>query len=295
MRPILALCVLSLFAALPACDEEAVPSAARWSAVEALVRTKDYPAAYAALEKMQVPGKVDTELTLRLAEVRRLEGNEVKAVLLLRAGLEADPKAKQLIVPLGMLYLQIGEVERAREVLEKGRTEGVETAESALLLGQTYGRMDQLDRALAEFDRAATVGAKAHVVLYNKGLIWGQQGKHDEAIAAMRSVVEAAPDWPAARRELARAILDSLPKDRAAVEGALDMLIGAKTELPEDWRLHESIGDAWLLLGDYDAAVVSYTDALRFGRNPKSVEDRYRVAETKRRERESAAVPPPPK
>lgn len=303
MRPNPALCLLVLCALLPACDKEKPAStktsptatSSRWSAVEDLVRKKDFPAAYAALEAMKVEGQHDAELTLRLAEVRRLQGEPVKAILLLREGIAADPKAHQLVAPLASLYLQVGENNLAREVLENGRAAGASSAEISMLLGQTYGRLELLDQALKEFDGAQALGAKAHVVLYNKALVYGQLKKHDEAIRALEEVVRADPDWPAGRRELARAILDSLPKERAVVEHALDLLVGVQDKLPEDWRLHESIGDAWLLLGDYDAALQAYTEALRFGKNPKTVEDRYRVAATKKKERESAAVPPPAK
>ena len=49
-------------------------------------------------------------------------------------------------------------------------------------------------------------------------------------------------------------------------------------ELKDDWRTAEAMGDGWLLAGDLDAALAAYTDALRFGQNPPSVEARYRVA-----------------
>lgn len=299
MRPTAALCLLALLVALPACNQGGAPAPApassRWKAVEDLVRKKDYPAAYAALEALRVPDQPDAELTLRLAEVRRLQGEPVKAILLLRQGLEAEPKAFQLVAPIAALYLQVGDNAQARAALEKARAEGASSAELSMLLGQTYGRLDLLDLALKEFDGALALGAKPHVVLYNKALVFGQQRKHDEAIRALEEVVKAEPTWAAAQRELARAVLDSLPKDRAVVEAALDRLVGVQEKLPEDWRLQESIGDAWLLLGDYDAALQAYTEALRLGKNPKTVEDRYRVAATKKRERETAAVPPPAK
>lgn len=291
MRLIHLLPALALLA-LAACNRAEPP---RWAEVEALVKRKDYAAAYAALEAMRVPDRPDAELILRLAEVRRLQGESVKAILILREAVAADPEAKQLVVPLASLYLEVGEIQPARETLEAARARGVSSPEFALLLGQTYGRLDELDLALREFDVALELGAKKYVVLYNKALVLGQQKKHAEAIRALEEVVEAKSDWAAARRELARAILDSLPKDRAQIDRALDLLMGAQADLPEDWRLQETMGDAWLLLGDYDASIQAYTEALRLGRNPKSVEDRYRIAVTKKRELESAAVPPPEK
>jgi len=306
MHPMPALIALFLLVALSACDRGQPPNpvpaqpvgatkSPRWTAVEELVRKKDLPGAYAALEVLRVEGRPDAELTLRLAEVRRLQSEPVKAILLLREGLAAEPQAHQLVVPLASLYLQVGDNKLAREVLEGGRAAGASSYELNLLLGQTYGRLELNDLALREFEGAEALGAKPHIVLYNRALVLGQMKKHDEAIRALEEVVRVDPEWPAGRRELARAILDSLPKERAPVERALDMLVGVQEKLAEDWRLHESIGDAWLLLGDYDAALQAYTEALRFGKNPKSVEDRYRVAATKKKERETSAVPPPAK
>lgn len=300
MRPTPALLALVFLAALTACEPTPTPpgpaaKGSRWAAVEDLVRKKDLPAAYAALEAMRVPGKADADLTLRLAEVRRLQGEPVKGILLLREGLAADPKAHVLVAPLAALYLQVGDNAQARATLEQGREAGAASAELSMLLGQAYGRLDLLDLALREFDGALARGAKPHVVLYNKALILGQQRKHEEAVRALEQVVAADPNWAGAQRELARAILDGLPKDRAVVEAALDRLLSVQEKLPEDWRLQESIGDAWLLLGDYDASLLAYTEALRLGQNPKSVEDRYRVAATRKKERETSAVPPPAK
>lgn len=339
MRRTTALLALVLLVTTSACDKELHPTAggggnpvvegagdARWAAVQTLVSKKEYAAAYAALDALRVPGKSDPELTLRMAEVRRLDGAPDKAIELLREGLAADPAAHKLTVALASLhvrandqhkailllreaverhpreaslvellaslYLQAGDATTALQTLERARAEGVATAEVAMLLGQSHARLDQFDAALREFDAALKLGTKENVVLYNKALVFGELKRNGEAVAALEAAVAADPKWPAARRELARAILDGVPRDRAVVNRAMDMLVAVQAELPEDWRLHESIGDAWMLLGDYDAALQAYTEALRFGKNPKSVEDRYRAAAIQKRERDSAAVPP---
>ncbi len=271
------------------------PSGSRWSEVERLVKSKDYPAAYAVLEAQIVPGRTDPDLVVRLAEVRRLQGDPIKAILILRAAVDTDPAPQSLFAPLASLYLQVAQTSQAREVLEKARAAGYRSVELALLYGEALGRDGEFEPALRAFDEALEVGAKPSTVQYNRALVLGELKRHDEAIQTLEEVVKSEPKWAAGKRELARAILDSVPKDRATVERALDILIEVKDELPEDWRLHESVGDAWLLLGDYDAALAAYTEALRHGKNPKQVEDRYRVAATKKRERDSAAVPPPAK
>lgn len=271
------------------------PSGSRWTEVERLVKAKDYPTAYAALESQVVPGKVDPDLVLRLAEVRRLQGDPIKGILILRAAVDAEPTQKSLYAPLASLYLQVAQTAQARELIEKARAAGYGSMELALIYGETLGRSGELEPALRAFEEALELGAKPSTVQYNRALVLGQMKRHAEAIQTLEDLVKAEPKSAAAKRELARAILESLPKDRATIERALDILVAVKDELPEDWRLHESIGDAWLLLGDYDASVAAYTDALRHGKNPKQVEERYRVAVTKQRERDSAATPPPAK
>ncbi len=294
MRRTAHLLAVLLLACSSACNRQstAAPAtgASRWTAVEDLVRKKEFAAAATALEAMRGPSADDPDVILRLAEVRRLQGEQAKAILILREALEKNPAARILYVPLASLYLQVGDAAAARLTLEKGRTLGAEPAAVAMTLGTALGRLNESEAALREFDAALAAGADANVVLYNRALVLGQLKRHGEAVAALETVVAAKPEWPAGRRELARAILDGVPRERAPVERALDLLINVSPELPEDWRVNESIGDAWLLLGDYDAALMAYTDALRLGKNPKQVEQRYVVAARKIRERDEAAA-----
>ena len=285
-----------LLASAAACDpppKAPASGAARWTAVEDLVRKKDYPAALVSLEAMRGPTADDPEVLLRLAEVRRLQGEQAKAILILREGIDKNPGAKVLYVPLATLYLQVGDPAAAKQTLEQGRVHGADPAAVALTLGTSLGRLNESEAALREFDSALAAGADPTVILYNRALVLGQLKRNDEAVAALEAVVKAKPDWPAGRRELARAILDGVPHERPPVERALDLLVNVAPLLPDDWRVQESIGDAWLLLGDYDASIQAYTEALRLGKNPKQVEDRYVVAKRKQNERNAAAESKP--
>ncbi len=296
MKPAALLCLLAFsLVTLPACPEAGGPkpeaargAADRWAQVEALVRQKEWEPAVQALEAMRTGERDDPEVILRLAEVRRLQGEQAKAILLLRGTLERQPDAAVLYLPLANLYLMLGDTAGAQAVLLRGREAGADAAQIALTLGTCLGRMDDGAGALVEFARAREAGADARLVRYNEALVLGQLGRRAESREAFEEVVRLDPAWAPGRRELARAMIEGAPEDRAGVERALDMLVAVSAELPEDWRVHETIGDAWLLLGDYDAAILSYTEALRLGQNPKSVEERYVAAV--RRKREAAAA-----
>lgn len=296
MRRTAHLLAVLLLACSSACNRQmaAAPAtgAARWTAVRDQVRNKDFEGAIASLEAMRGPTADDPEVLLMMAEVRRLQGEQAKAILILREALEKNPAAKILYVPLAELLLQVGDAKGAKSTLEQGRTQGADPAALAMKLGVALGRLQEFEAALLEFDAALAAGADQYDVLYNRALALGQLKRRDEAIAALETVVKAKPEWPGSRRELARAILESMPSERAQIERALDLLINVAPELPEDWRVHESIGDAWMLLGDYDAALMAYTDALRLGKNPKQVETRYVAAARKVKERDAAAAAP---
>jgi tetratricopeptide (TPR) repeat protein len=161
-------------------------------------------------------------------------------------------------------------------------------------MGSVLGRMGELDAARAEFERAGKAGVEEKLVIYNQALLLTQQDQTLKARTMFAGLVEKYPTWAPAKRELALADL-ALEKvkgesfDRAVVDRALDTLMSVKDALPNDWRLYEGIGDAWLLKGDYDASVFAYTEALRYGKNPKSVESRYVVAKKKQNEAHAQA------
>jgi tetratricopeptide (TPR) repeat protein len=290
LTALLALVPLVSTACSPAAEPP--PAKGRWSEAEALVKARDYAGAYSVLEAQRVPGKVDPDLVLRLAMVRELQDEPVKAILVLREGLAADPAARSLVAPLVKMYLKVGEVDAALAALDGARLQGgPKDAELELLYGQTLARKNRLEDAVAAFDGALSAGAKPQVVKYNRALVLGELKRHAAAVADLEQALAVEPGWSAARREIARERLLASPQDRKVVEASLDELVALRGELNEDWRVAEGIGDAWLLLGDFDAAIAAYTEALQFGKNPKSVEERYKVAVLKKRERDAGGEP----
>ena len=145
---------------------------------------------------------------------------------------------------------------------------------------------------LAPSSRARASGSEAHLIDYNLALLALHDSDRKQARELLDKVVAEKPKFAPGKRELAHLILDnaildageSKVVDKQKVDQVMNMLWDIKDELKDDWRVCESMGDGWLLLGDFDASIAAYTDALRLGQNPKSVEDRYRVAVKLKRE-----------
>lgn len=298
MKRLSALALLLLI--LPACDPEpAVPAAppeTPLARAEALITQRDLAGAKALLEGLREQGGDEPQVVRRLVEIYRAEGNQARAIQRARAGLVAHPEAAELYVPLAQMYVELNQLVEAEGVLAEARQRNIDAANVSLLTGACLAKRNDTRGARAEFERARTEGADEKVVLMNLGLLFVQEGQTAPALAMFEELSAKGPKMPGPKREIARLLLQQATEeaksganlDRAKVKRAMDLLWGVKDELAGDWRVHEAIGDGWLLEGDYEAALMSYTEALKLGQNPKSVEDRYRVAKQRQKDLQAA-------
>ena len=290
-----------LLALLPACDPDpAVPAPPAGPTLleqaEGLMVKHDLAGAKAILEGLHEQGGENPVVTRRLVEIYRAEGNTARAILRARAGLAAHPEAAELYVPLAQMYLEVGQLKEAQAVLAQARERQVDDANVSLLLGACLAKNEDTRGARAEFERAAKAGADEKVVQMNLGLLLVQENQVAEATKVFEELTAKYPKMASAKRELARMLLEQVKQDavttkvvdRVKEKRAMDLLWAVKDELASDWRVHEAIGDGWFLEGDYDAALVSYTEALKLGQNPKSVEARYRAAKQRQQELQKA-------
>jgi tetratricopeptide (TPR) repeat protein len=274
MKRSLLLVLLCSTALVWACDpDEAAPSP--FARADELLQARDYRGASTELERVRAEIGDDPELCLRLGVAYEYLDDPAKAVIVYKDGLEAHPDAGKLWVALGRMYLQLEQYDRAAEVLAKGRALGVEDRFTALSLGQALGQQGELEAAEAEFERARAAGGDASVIDYHTAVIRLEQGRPREAVDLLEAVVKAAPGRPEALRELGNALLAADPGTPATVDRVLRMAWQVVDATPEDWRAHMLLGDAFMAGKDHEAAVEAYTDALRFGKNPKIVEERY--------------------
>lgn len=267
--------ILSLTGCTHSAEPDAAPSLAE---IDSLIKQRDWPQAVARLEELHTERGADPKVLLRLATAYAAKDDLAKAITRLREGIEAHPEAGSLYAPLAQLYIRLGQHAPAREVLEQGRARGVGDGEIAMALGMCLGQMGELDGAALEFDRALAAGNDERVVHLNQAVVLAQKKEHEKARALLEGILAKDPTYAPAQRELARALIALYPDKREAVDRALGLCWDAKERLRDDWHVYEVMGDGWMLVGDFNAAVDSYTEALRLGGNPKSVEDRYVLA-----------------
>lgn len=267
----LALSLLAYWSGCPAGDvfQDITPKIERGQFEEALVEL-------AALEERGRGGgkRVSYEAICLLAL-----GEQPKAVKALQEGIEEHPLHHELSVILAEVYLSLGQSRLAVPVLLEARDRGAPDKVVSVTLAICHGHLRSFESALAELERAERSGAPATDVGYNRSLILLEEGRADEARDILEQVLEQSGEHLAALREHARALV-------LTAEGEEDeRLVQAVTQVnqvleirTEDWRAYEILGDAFFAQADPMAAIAAYTEALRFGRNPAVVEDKYRAA-----------------
>lgn len=286
---------LILLAGLGACHPENAPgpggpnpstSKISFEEIDPLLKARDPEPAKAKLEALLASHGPEPGLVYRLSRVYRVLGDTSRAVELDRKCLDAHPDAGRVWVELGDIYsgLDVATyLEKARDAYLKARENGIADKELALPLGSVYGRMGQPDAADAEFARARAAGAEDKVVFYNMALVRFVKKDWVKARELLEQAIAKDPAYAEAKRELARVLLQGNPTDPGTVNKAMNLIWEVKDALSEDWNLYEIMGDGWMLAGDWDAAVDAYTNALKFGHNPKQVEEKYREAALRQR------------
>lgn len=272
------------------------PAAAKSGSLQAaedLMRAHELDAAAVLLVELARDPNASPTVFLRLAEIYAERNDLSKAVKTLRDGLERPVKEPKLSLFLSRILLKLDQFKDAQAALERARADGGSDKDVGMLMGMCLGHQNDLAGAEREFQRAMDAGYDPKAVKYNLAIILTQRNEYARAKETLNDVLAMDPQWNDARRELAHVMLLA-DQDAVNVNKALDMLIDVKDALKDDWHVFEYMGDAWLLLGDYEASVAAYTDALRLGRNPKSVEDKYVVAKRKLnelREKQKAESP----
>lgn len=271
-------CAFVLFLHVSCGRDQAVPSAAldAWSRGDAV-------AARRLLHEHAARHGWSGEARRLLAECAMQQGDAAEAAMALRAALAADPDDAQAALALAGVYKGNGRYDDALHEYDRLRAHGRLAPAVELERATVLALAGRIDEAGAEFARLRSAEGMRDLADYNSGLLAVQRGDLAAAQRLFEAVVASQPAWSPARRELARTLLSSHPGDRAAGERALDLLVTDADIDDADWRAWEAVGDAWMALGDIDAALQAYVEALRAGGNPPSVEDRYRAAVRRKR------------
>jgi Tfp pilus assembly protein PilF len=141
-----------------------------------------------------------------------------------RAALAIDPKNVEARLMMARVFYAQGKFEAARMVAQDTLTQGSDDAALHLWLAHSLRRLGERDEALAEYQKAATLVANLAEAFDNMGLLMLDRGELDKAREALETTVKL---------------------------------------LPQSAPAHMHLGNAQLLLKQFDLANTSYQEALR--------------------------------
>ncbi|HTY66464.1 MAG TPA: sulfotransferase [Alphaproteobacteria bacterium] len=143
-------------------------------------------------------------------------------------------------------------LDEALDSVKRALAASPERAESHDTLGQVLQALDRVDEALASFDRAAALpGLAAESALVNRGVLFTEIGRQDEARAAFERAIEAFPHSVKAHASRADLVTFAPGDPRIA---QMDALLRGEVSHGDRTALHFALAKAYLDIGDSDRA-----------------------------------------
>ncbi|HSS65298.1 MAG TPA: tetratricopeptide repeat protein, partial [Gammaproteobacteria bacterium] len=208
---------------------------------------------------------VDAQKSFKRAFEAHRSGDLDFAETIYREILSAQPENAHAIHLLGLIALQKGRVEDARELIEGA----IERDESHALfhcnLGEAYRLLGRLDEAENCFLAALERQSSYPQALTNLGITLNQRGRHADAVARFRQALELAGPSADAYSNLGLAQFAS-----GAVDEAIVSLRRAIDLDPHHVEANNNLGTALLEKGEVEAAAFVLEEAVRT--NPQSAD-----------------------
>jgi len=185
------------------------------------------------------------------------------AVNWLEKARRVDPKNANVLLFLGMDYLDLDKPAKAKDVLELGCAGHPDDAQLHFQLGIAYDRGNQFDKAIKEFERVLQLDPKNSAAMNYLGYSYADRGiKLDEAETLVENAVKLDPENGA--------YWDSLGwihyKQGKFPQATSDLEKASRYSL--DTLIFEHLGDAYLGAQKPDKALGAWSKALAL--NPKN-------------------------
>ena len=157
---------------------------------------------------------------------------------------------------------ELGEDDRAVEALKALTRREPSAIDAQLALGDLMRRLQRFEEGAVAYDAAIKLmsakGRENWVLYYERGICYERSDQWEKAEADFFRALELRPDQPLVLNYLGYSWLDKGLK----YEEALPLIKKAVEQRPEDGYIVDSLGWAYYLLGDFEAAVTELERAV---------------------------------
>jgi tetratricopeptide (TPR) repeat protein len=193
-------------------------------AAEAFEDQKDTPQAVSLLHRAIVENPLDTDLYLQFADIALVHQSFQVGVDMLTAGLKQSPKAAELYVARGVLYVQMADYDQAEADFEQAEKLDPQSTISEAARGMVAEQQDDYDKALSVVEKRLRENPNDAMLHFVEADILAQRNpevgspEFERAVAAARQAAELQPDMTDALDLLAKLDLQAENNQRAVDE-----------------------------------------------------------------------------
>jgi tetratricopeptide (TPR) repeat protein len=131
----------------------------------------------------------------KLGDIYDAANDSNKAGMNYQKALQINPDLTALYVPVGISYLNAGEIAKAEGALQNAEKRGVSDAEFYNLKGMTLYKQNKNDEALIAFDKALSMDGQNATAKYYRANLLDRMNLPDQSVAAYRETVATAPNY----------------------------------------------------------------------------------------------------
>ena len=174
-----------------------------WKAETSAVERASLPPVTAkTVEAPQTPLKPETLAAIRDARSLRDAGNKSRALGMLEK-IDGSDKDPALLLERGLLSLELGQIDRATDLLKQAHDPKAPDWRQYSGLGAALSAQGKQQAAQAEFAKALELAPDSPAVLNNLALSYALDGKHTEAERLLRRAADSQGSNPQAKQNLA--------------------------------------------------------------------------------------------
>lgn len=213
-------------------------------------------------------------ITLQLAQMLVVAGDDRNALPLLRRAVELDPGSPAPSYQLAMVLQRTGHVDEAIPLLEKAAASGHANADVLTNLGMALCQVQRAKDAIPWLQKAVSLAPRNAVAHEDLSAAYIQLSQFDDAVQQLREALQLSPDSEQLHYNLGLALkmkddaADAIPEFEAAEKrdpsapeppyalGLLYLQAGrytdAERELAASLRLQPQNGEGWATLGSVE-------------------------------------------
>ncbi|MGO8772832.1 MAG: tetratricopeptide repeat protein [Terracidiphilus sp.] len=241
-----------------------------------LVQMHNNDEAVKVLEPLLTPDQNDPDVLSLASQAYEADGNTPKAVALQRQAIVLNPTDPSNYVYFAVLCLNHDSYQVGVDMLDAGLKHIPNSSSLYLSRGVLYVQMGDFDKAEADINIAEHLDSKLIVGAYAADLAILEKNDPDKALLQVRAQLKAHPESPLLRLLLAQLLMNTAPESHSpAFREAMQNASSAAQSKPDLVDAHNLLASMYMSLNQYDKAIKESRISLQY--DPSNETALYRL------------------